>query len=89
MGKKNLTWAFERLVLNRLDQRHCVFVREDHEVADLLQDDLPDDVGEAGGVEGVGDAAEVEVDLRARKEVSLGKGNLLVTRSDVIAKCSA
>ncbi len=46
-------------------------MREDHEVADLLEDDPPDDVGEAGGVQGVGDAPKVEVHLGRGQEVDL------------------
>ncbi len=46
-------------------------MREDHEVADLLEDDPADDVGEAGGVQGVGDPPKVEVHLGRGQEVDL------------------
>ena len=46
-------------------------MREHHEVADLLEDDLPHHVGEAGRVERVRDPAQVEVDLRRSEEVDL------------------
>ena len=44
-------------------------------MSDLLEDDLPDDVAQTGGVERVGDAAQVEVDVRRGQEVDLDAAN--------------
>ena len=63
--------TLEDLVLDRCDHWHRELVREDHEVADLFKDNLPDDVAQAGGVKGVGDAAQVEVNLGRCEEVNL------------------
>lgn len=63
--------AFQNLVLDTVDERHSELVRKNHEISNLFKDDLPDDVAQAGSIEGVGNAAEVKVDFWRRKEVNL------------------
>ncbi len=38
-------------------------------MSDLFKDDFPDDVAQAWSIQGVGDPAQVEVDVRSSQEV--------------------
>jgi hypothetical protein len=49
----------------------CILKSYD-KMSNLLQDDLPDDVAQSRSVQGIGDAAQIEVDVRSGQEVDLG-----------------